>query len=316
MREYIIDNGRSLYKVSLGNKNQLILTESSNGQIIGQNVIFPHPCLLFSCDTDAHGIIHCATVTQNTLTYLTFNSGRTATTHLMHLPEKFNICGVSLNTDKDIRLHYCVKSSEGTAVIEYTLSGDEWRGKNLLTDERNIELLCIKKGSEECYVYISSPKGGKIVNTYDGKEIFACSSPPQYAQSSKSGLVFIHNGTVFTDGNEISAGEAVYVLDGERLLINRKGKLTEMMISPLYRPSGESHFPKNAREYFYCTPENDKRIILSPPFPYIRFEPERIQGNGLAQEVYMQQRTLFSLQAEIKELKNRIRFLEEDRKKH
>lgn len=314
MREYILYSGNSLFKVSLGNKNQIVLTESKNEQIVSQNVIFQQPCLLFSCDTDINGTIHCAAVTRNTLTYITVNGGKTATTHLMHLPEKFSICGVCLNADKDIRLHYCVKSSEGTAVIEYTLSGDEWKGKNLLTDEGNIELLCIKKGCEECYVYISSKN--KTVNAYDGKEIFSSSSAPKYAQSTKNGLVFIDNGTVFSGADEISLGEAVYVLDGERLLINRNGKLAEMITSPLCRPAGESCFPKSPREYVYCTPENDKRIILSSPFPYIRFEPERIQGAGLAQEVYMQQRTLFSLQAEVRELKNRVRFLEEERKRH
>ena len=39
-----------------------------------------------------------------------------------------------------------------------------------------------------------------------------------------------------------------------------------------------------------------------------------MQQGGVLQEVYMQQRTLFALQAEVKNLKARIRKLEEERR--
>lgn len=306
MRDFILSDGETLFKAALNQKGHLVLSQAQNEQITSQNVLFPHPCLLFSCDIDTFGTVHAAAVTKNTLTYITFRNGKASTTHLMHLPEKFSVTSVMLNAEKDIRLHYSVKSDEGSAVIEYTLSGDEWKGRNLLTAPDSAELLCLKKGTEECYVF----KNG-IINPYSGKEIFSCRNKPDFAQVVRDGIVFVSDKTVYKNGEEMSFGNAVYVLDGERILINENGRLKEMICSPSLRPSGEASFPRDAREYVFCSPSNNKRIIISPPFPYIRCEPQKTSGAGIMQEVYMQQRAIFALQAEVKELKNRLHRMED-----
>lgn len=311
MRDYILSDGETLFKAALNQKGHLVLSEAHGEQITAQNVIFPHPCLRFSCDIDISGTIHAAAVTKSTLTYITYRKEKISTTHLMHLPEKFSVTSVMINTEKDIRLHYSVKSTEGSAIIEYIFSGDEWKGRNLLTCPDSAELLCLKKGTEDCYVF----KNG-IVNPYSGAEIFPCRSKPDFAQVIRDGIVFVSGETVYKNGEEISAGEAVYVLDGERILINGNGKLKEMICSPFLRPSGEANFPRGAKEYVFCSPANDKRIIISPPYPYICFEPQKASGMGIMQEVYMQQRAIFALQAEVKELKNRLRRIEEKTEKH
>ena len=306
MRDFILSDGETLFRAALNQKGHLVLSEARGEQITAQNVIFPHPCLRFSCDIDTCGTVHAAAVTKNTLTYITYSKGKSSTTHLMHLPEKFSVTSVMINAEKDIRLHYSVKSAEGRAIIEYTRSGEEWKGRNLLTCPEDAELLCLKKGTEECYVFRNG-----IVNPYSGAEIFFCRAKPDFTQVVRDGIVFVSGETVYKNGEEIALGEAVYALDGERILISENGKLKEMICSPSLRPSGEASFPRGAKEYVFCSPSNNKRIIISPPFPYIRTEPQKTSGAGIMQEVYMQQRAIFALQAEVKELKNRLRRLED-----
>ena len=69
----------------------------------------------------------------------------------MHLPQNFSITSVIVNAENDLRLNYCVKSKDGSAIIEYTKSGDSWQGKNIYTAPEDMEIVYVKKNKNECY---------------------------------------------------------------------------------------------------------------------------------------------------------------------
>ena len=104
------------------------------------------------------------------------------------------------------------------------------------------------------------------------------------------------------------------MLDGKHILVKSNNSLREYTLESGIRFSGEVLMPKGAKEYVCCTLGQDKKIICSSPYPNISIEPKRAGNGGLQQEVYMQQRTLFQLQAEIKNLKQRVKHLEEEQK--
>lgn len=301
------------YKIGLNGKNQLALTCAAGEQVLSQTLLTAHPCRLFSADTDKDEVLHAACVTADTLVYLRCADGKTSTTHLMRLPDGFSVTDVDLQACGEIRLYYCVKSREGSALICYTLTGDVWKGENLYTCQEDLRLLCAHKERGDCLLEGVCSEGYRVFWARRPDEcVTIVYQPVSHAQACGAHAVFCSGGQVYDNEQVIAPGEAVYVLDRERLLVRQGEVLRE--ITRAGRLLGQSALPRGARETALCEAEHEKRLLLSPPFPFLRLERER-GGDGLAQEVYMQQRALFSLQAEVRELKQRVRRLEEERKR-
>ena len=154
-----------------------------------------------------------------------------------------------------------------------------------------------------------------LINAYKPEEeLFVSSLEIKDVQGVFEGVVFKAGETVYHNQTEISNGQGIYAIDGKRITIKSGETLREYIIDGDIRYSGQALIPKGAVEYILCKRNQDKKILLSSPFPYITFEPQRSGNGGLQQEVYMQQRTLFSLQAEIKSLKARVKRLEDEQK--
>lgn len=315
MKDYILIDDSRVYKLSLGEMGYLTLCVAGQG-ITGLTIpLTKHKCSLFSADIDENGDIHIAAVIMETLTYIKYSKEKTSTIHLMHLPEKFSITSVIINAENQLRLNYCVKSKEGSAIIEYTKSGENWTGKNVFTHPDQMQLAYVKKNKNECYVIRKTNNSYMLINAYNPEqELFLTSDEIKNVQGVFDGVVFNSGENAYHNHNEIAKGKSVYALDGKRIAVRDKEKLREYMLDNGARYSGEILMPKGAREYVLCQKNQDKKILLSSPFPYIKLEPEHTGNGGLAEEVYMQQRTLFHLQAEIKNLKARVKRLEDEQK--
>jgi hypothetical protein len=310
LEHILIGKGR-IFKIG-GGENGIMLSLSENGSIIKTVPLTKHSAQVFSADIDLNEGIHVAAVISGTLTYIRYTGEKTSTVHLMRLPDKFNITSVIINCEQGLRLNYCVKSREGCAIIEYTENNDTWKGKNIYTCEADMTVNFVKKNKNECYAVKKDNNSYMLINAYEPeKVIFSSMQPIEYVQGMFEGVISTSGDRVYRNGDEIALGARVYALDGKRVLAYNKENLREYLLEGEARFQGEMELPRGKKEYVLCVPESDKRIILSPPFPYIKVEPEIKNNGGLLQEVYMQQRTLFKLSAEIKELKARIRHLEE-----
>ena len=317
MREYILLSENTVYKIGVNPKGQLCLSQAEGEESVKHRELTKTPCRKFSADIDASGVIHIAAVIGKTLTYLRIHNEKTSTTHLMHLPDGFNISSVIINADVNLRLNYCVKGKDGSAVIEYELQGDSWQGKNVYTTDAVMELVCAKKGENKCYGIKKEGQMNLLFNAYKPDEIiFSSSSKIEYCQATAEGIVFLNNSTAYSGSKELSAAEGVFVCDSRRILAKNEGHLREYSLFDGVRFSGEVAMPRGAKEYVLCCSCEDKRIIISSPFPFIKTTLARAGNGGLMQEVYIQQRALFSLQAELKSLKNRVRKLEEEMRKN
>lgn len=283
----------------------------------GEKIVFTQPLVkrrveMFSADIDEKGDIHIAAVCGGSLTYIKYSERKTSTVHLMHLPENFSITSLVINCENRLRLNYCVKSKSGCAVIEYTNNGDSWQGKNIYTCQENMLLKYVKKNKNECLIVKSSGNSHMLINAYEPEDvIFESVGPINEVQGVFDGTVWTAGDNAYLNGGEISKGSKIYAPDLKRVLVDDSGKLKEFSLDNGSRYWGEASMPQNAREYILCVAKNDKRKILSTPYPYIRYEPQMKVGAGVLEEVYMQQRSLFQLQAEIKSLKSRVKHLEE-----
>lgn len=302
--EYIFVDKGDFYKLD----EKLNLTLARQEKIIWTQPLVKKQVEKFSADIDALGNIHIAAVIGGALTYIKFEKNKTSTTHLMHLPENFSVLSLIINCEKTLRLNYTVKSREGCALIEYTKSGENWQGKNILTCREDLYLKYVKKNKNQCYVTKKAENSYVLINAYEpDEELF-------YGKINEvlgvfDGIVFTADDHVYYNGAEISKGQKVYTVDSKRVLIKDNDTLKEFSLDKGSRFSGEAILPRG-REYIICVPENDKRKIISAPYPYVRLEPEMKQNSGLFSEIYMQQRTIFSMQAEIRSLKQRISALE------
>ncbi len=315
MNEHILINKNRIYMLGLNSQSNLVL------YIGGQDVnaltipILKHRCSLFSADIDEEGEIHIAAVVKETLTYIKYSKEKMSTVHLMHLPQNFSISSVMVNAENGLRLNYCVKSKDGSAIIEYTASGDDWQGKNVYTAPDDMKIVYVKKNKNECYVVKKTNNSYVLINAYEPEqEIFCSPFDITCVQGVFEGVVFKTGDTIFHNANEVAKGEKVFVIDGKHITVKNGNSLREYTLENGIRFSGEVLTPKGAKEYVLCVLGQDKKILFSSPYPNISVEPKRAGNGGLQQEVYMQQRTLFQLQAEIKNLKARVKRLEEEQK--
>lgn len=317
MREYVLSDAEHLYKIGVNGKKQLSLLATKEERAVFSAVLTTHECKLFSADIDADGTIHIAAVTANTLTYIRWSDGKTSTTHLMHLPASFEITSVIITAGTPLLLHYCVKGREGCACIEYSAAQDGWHGKNVYTSTNDLYLLCVNKRDGQGFVVEYTGDSYRVINAYNPQEsIVEASSPVTYAQLCGGKLVFECGGMIYCGSEPLTAGSGVYAAEEERLLYRCEGKLKMLVWNEGWHYSGEAALPKGEKEYILCTVRGQKRLIVSSPFPYIKVPEAPVQQAGIMQEVYMQQRALFALQAEVKSLKARIRKLEEERRNH
>ena len=317
MREYVLSDTEHLYKIGLNGKKQLSLIVAKEERAVFSSVLTSHECRLFSADIDKNGTVHIAAVTANTLTYIRWSDGKTSTTHLMHLPASFEITSVIVTAGTQLILNYCVKSREGCACIEYSADEDGWHGKNIYTSVNELYLLCVSKRGERGYVMEKSKSSYVLINAYDSQNIvFEAQQPMTYAQLCGENILFESGGTIYCGSDELTAGNSIYAVERERLLYRCEGKLKVLAFNGTWHYSCEVSPPRGEKEYIVCTAGEEKHMILSSPFPYIRIPEAPVPQAGVMQEVYMQQRTLFALQAEVKNLKARVRKLEEERRAH
>lgn len=315
MNEHILINKNRIYMLNLNSESNLMLHIGGNDINALTVPLLKHKCSLFSADIDEQGIIHIAAVVMDTLTYIKYSNEKTSTVHLMHLPRNFSITSVIINAEKVLRLNYCVKSKEGSAIIEYTCIGDDWQGKNVYTAPEDMRIVYVKKNKNQCYVVKRTSDSYMLINAYEPEhEIFSSPFDITYVQGVFEGVVFKTGDTVFHNANEIAKSEKVFVVDGKHVLVKNNNSLREYTLENNIRFSGEVLVPTGAREYVLCILGQDKRILFSSPYPNINVELKRAGNGGLQQEVYMQQRTLFQLQAEIKNLKQRVKRLEDEQK--
>ncbi len=302
--EHILCYKGDIYRLD----NSLNLSLAREERIVYTQPLITHKASLFSADIDSSGRIHIAAVLAGTLTYIKYENKKTSTTHLMRLPDNFSITSLIINCEASLRLNYCVKSKEGCAIIEYTKKGESWQGKNIYTAQEDMLLKYVKKNKNECYAVKNNHT---LFNAYEPeKVIFENIHPVSEVEGVSDGVVFSSGDNIYLNGAEISSGQEVYTIDPKRILIKDNDRLREFSLDKGSRFSGEVNFYRDPRKYIYCLPDHDKRKILSSPYPYIKTEPEMKHNGGLIEEVYMQQRTLFQLQAEIKSLKQRLNQLE------
>ncbi len=310
--EHILMAGNRVYKIAIGESRGLILSVSENRNIIKTVPLTAHNCIMFSADIDRSETIHIAAVISGTLTYIRYSEEKTSTVHLMRLPEKFSITSLIINCENQLRLNYCVKSREGCAIIEYTEQNENWQGKNIYTCEQDMVVRYVKKNKNECYAVKKRQDRSVLINAYEPeREILSVSSDISCVQGVFDGVVNASDKSVYLNGDEFATGERVYALDGKRVFVSSSGGLREYILEGTARFISEAELPRGAKEYVLCAPDTDKKLIISSPFPYIKTEPELKNNGGLLREVYSQQRTLFQLSAEIKELKMRIKHIED-----
>ena len=306
--EFILIDKDDVYKID-GNLN---LSLSRNEKILFTQPLTKRNAEMFSADIDEWGNIHIAAVCGGALTYIKYSARKVSTTHLMHLPENFSITSLIINCENNLRLNYCVKSKSGCAVIEYTNSGETWQGKNIYTCPELMILKYVKKNKDQCYVVKKNNNSYVLINAYEpGKAVFESAVLIDEVQGAFDGLVWTGENTAYYNGGEISKGNRIYMPDMKHILVEDNNKLKEFTLGDGSRYSGEVMIPQKAKEYILCVAKNDKCKILSTPFPYIRYMLERKTPAGILEEVYMQQRSIFQLQAEIKSLKARVKRLED-----
>lgn len=311
MKDYVLKFEQSLFKVGINSSGELAVIFSINEQVFSSKTF--GTAKDFSADVDSRGVIHIAAVGSETLTYIRFTPEQSSTTHLMHLPANFYIKNVLVCADEDVFIDYCVKSPEGYACIEYCLHKNKWTGKNIYTSQNELSLLCVDKASKNCFLCEKTKNSYMLINAHNSaQEIFAGDFPLHYVQLCAHKPMFVCGGTIYYDGLEIGVGESVYVVDYDKILY-KDGQLKIMICDGVWRFYSIANLPQKATEYIMCTSSENKKIILTKPFPHILPSVEENLSDGIVKEVFHQQRTLFSLQAEIKSLKARLRKLEDEK---
>ena len=312
MKEFVLIEGGICHKIGLNGRKQLTCQTADSGENTASVLLTTHACEDFSADVDEKGTLHLAAVTAGTLVYLRSDRGKTSTTHLMNLPESFRMQGAVINAaNGTVRLNYCVKSREGCAVIEYTLTAENWQGRNLLTSEADMRLAYVKK-SGECYCVASDARGYRLLEAGSGETMASLNAPISGVQAPWGVPVFLSGGVAMTPAGEIAPAEAVFCPEDGRVLLRKDNQLREYTCDNECHYSGEVLAPRDGRPYWLCRPGENKRFILSTPFPRLNFLPEHAGDGGLREELYRQQRTIFSLLAETRALKARVRKLEEN----
>lgn len=302
--EFIFLNKNDTYKLD----ENLNLSLARNREILFTQKLDKRKPLCFSADIDDRGAIHVGAVFKGALSYIVYNNGKINNLHLMHLPENFSVTSLIINCEDNLRLNYCVKSPMGCAVIEYTKKGENWAGKNLYTCREDLVLKYVKKNKNQCYTVKKDNNSYILINAYEpDKEIFSSFSPIEDVQGVFDGAVWINSGCAYFNGGEIAKGSKIFVPDMKRVLIKNNNILKEYSLENGY--SGEAEFDIDSREYILCVPKNDKRKIVSTPFPNLKWEMQ--MKKGIAEEVYMHQRAIFQIQAEIKNLRATIKRLED-----
>ena len=311
MRDYVLKFEDKLFKVGINSQGELAVIYSACEQVFSSKSF--GVAKDFSADIDSCGIVHIALVGAETLAYIRFTPEKSSTTHLMHLPKKFSICNVIVCADKEVYIDYCVKSPEGYACIEYCLQQNKWTGKNIYTSQNELALLCVDKISKNCYLSEKENNSYMLINAHNyEKAMFKGDFPLHYVQICEGKPMLLCGRSIFYDGLEIGFGESVYVIENDKIMY-KDGQLKIMLYDGVWRFYSHANTPKQATEYIMCTPSENKKIILTRPFPHIKPSIEENLSQGIVQEVFMQQRTLFSLQAEIKSLKARLRKLEDEK---
>lgn len=315
MQDFILFHDEYVYKLSGKDKGVLTLSQAVNENIVKTVPVTRAACSLFSGDVDSTGTVHIAAVSVNALTYIKCAQDKVSTTHLMHLPEGFEITSLIISCEKVLRLNYCVKSKDGSALIEYTLSGDSWKGKNILTAPEKMTVLSARKYKNECYVMKKCDNSYVLINAYEPeKEVFSSFSPIKYFQNINDGYVFNAGDGIYVNGTETFKGNGAFVIDGKRILVRDK-EIKEYIIDNGARFTCDVCGNSNLREYVYRRADSDMRIMLSTPYPYIKSELAPKENGGALREIYLQQRSIFQLQAEMRAIKARVKHLEEDRKR-
>ncbi len=311
MRDYVLKFDETLFKVAVNSMGELTVIYSVKEQVFSSKTF--GVVKDFSADVDKRGIIHIAAVGAETLTYIRFTPEKSSTTHLMRLPANFYIKNVLVCADEDVFVDYCVKSPEGYACIEYCLHDNRWTGKNVYTSQNELVLLCVDKASKNCFLCEKTKDYYMLISAYNSTQaIFKGDFPFHYAQLCAGKPMFVCGGIIFYDGLEIGSGESVYVLEDDKISY-KDGQLKIMLYDGVWRFYSIANAPQKATEYVMCEPGKNNKIILTKPFPHIMPSVEENLSDGIVKEVFYQQRTIFSLQAEIKSLKARLRKLEDEK---
>ena len=310
--DHILKTDTLIYRIGRGQGGRLTLWAASEDKVIESVPLTNQPADRFSADIDASGTVHVAVVASGALSYVRYRNKSIGTVHLMRLPESFEITSVVLNAEKCLRLNYTVKSREGSALIEYTRSGENWQGRNVYTCPEEMRLLAVTKNKDQGYgVRIEGDKRILFDPYAPQATIFESGVDIDCVQGVSAGAVWHSGGSIYYNGTEITRGKGVSVLDGKDIIVWEDSGFKRYVLSDGARLSGEAVMPKGAVEYILCVADYDKRMLISSPFPYIRTEVELKSDRGILTEVYMQQRTIFRLQQEIRGIKSQLRHLEE-----
>lgn len=286
----------------------LNLSLARNKEILFTQKLDKRKPLCFSADIDDSGVIHIGAVFKGAISYIVYNNGKINNLHLMHLPENFFVTSLIINCEDNLRLNYCVKSPMGCAVIEYTKKGENWAGKNLYTCKEELILKYVKKYKNQCYAVKKDNNSYMLINTYEpDKEMFSSFSTIDEVQGVSDGAVWVSGGCAYFNGGEIAKGDKIFAPDMKRVLVKSGNVVKEYSLESGY--SGEAEIDCDAHQYILCVPNNDKRKIISSPFPDLKWEMQL--KKGIAEEVYMHQRAIFQMQAEIKSLRATIKRIED-----
>lgn len=310
MREYVLSCEQNIYKVGTNGKGQLCVVYSVGSQVYSSKNVTPYSVKNFSADIDDSGIIHIAVIGNDTLTYIKFSVEKSTTTHLMHLPQNFNITDVLISVNDNIKLDYCVSSMEGYALIEYTFSDNHWSGRNIYTTHNELKLLCFDSQKDQCYICEKEKDSYKLINA-STDEFIISNFPFHYAQILGGKPIYSSGNSIFHQNDEISSGESVYVLEDDKIMCC-DGETKVMIYSGSWQYFSKVKVPADRQEYIMCRPHQNKRIILSQPFPHIMPLAQDEFSSSVTQEIYHQQKTIFSLTSEVRILKSKLRKLEEE----
>lgn len=327
MQEMLLLFRQHVYLLYKDEQNRLLYSHSADGSTIKAGIFSEAPVEDFCADIDTQGAIHIVYSAKRMLSYLVWKEEKLSSYHLTRLTAPDHaLTSMQITADQDIRLYYTLRHAEGTSIILYHRRGEVWSGSRIHHSPNLLTLLLADKRRQRVFFqeqwngrYRLMSAGTGIPCIYEGD------APFLQVQIAQEHILYECGERIFDNGLLIAAGTqpCLYQPDGQLLLAYRQeGQFYKMQFlnqswqNQSGYPAGSSY-----RLYAAATPEASQSYIFSPPFPAIRMPAlgamtsavpsrESISYKQLEDEAYLQKRTIFNLQAEIKALQQRLARLE------
>lgn len=336
MSEIILEYSDTCYLMHLNKEHQLLYSLSENRALPTDARLSEMPVEAFWADIDENGTLYILAYTKHkALMYYSISNGKITSSNLARInsPDQTLRTPMIIYNKGVVEVYYVVKNSFGSVAVCYRRVNNNWSGSKLYSSNGELEIATYDKGTKRLFLQERGSGGFKLLELYEGNvSTVAASSMPFHSVHSCNDMLMYENiNQIFFNKQLLASGcnPCLHIEDNNIfVLYEKEGKYyklvnnSDVWQAPQFITDNEK---KEYKYYTYITPWVIT-TILTTPFPYIQLpkadppDPAEAKQDDsdlllalqnkiqmLEEEVYMHQRSIFALQAEVKALKAKAR---------